>query len=201
MMAAEWVSLASCRIVGLIVTILVLFRLDRFAQLVGMNVDRRVIGNIVADDADAVDIQVPRPRRTSSARSAIICSRSLHWSCVIASDTGRPSWASALASLRVIWRLIPSSPLARFAFQAVVGQVIGKLKRLHLGLTTDICAPAHSVLRHNASSLTIRAGKLTVRRMRRLGYQLLKPPCYVQFVMLIRARRSEPQRTRRQTGR
>ena len=57
--------------------------------------------------------QVSSPRRTASDFSAMFCSRSLHWSRVMASDGGRPSVASFFASRRVSPLLKPSSPSAR----------------------------------------------------------------------------------------
>ena len=162
------------RVIRLVVTIFVFFRFDRFTQLIRMNIDGRVVGHIITNRRRRRRHPGPQTaphflgtlgnhllafaplvlRQGFRHRQSILSISSGFLACHVAADS--------------------QLTLRTLSFQAMFGQVVAKLQRLHLGLTTDICAPAHSVLRHNASSLTIRARKLTVRRMRRLGYQLAK---------------------------
>ena len=139
-------------IVQLVMPIFILFGLDRFAQLVGIDVDWRVVADIVADRC--------RRRGQPSAETAahVFCAFSdllLAFAPLVRGCRIRGRQAvTAILLCGDLGELAvqPQIPLGALALQPVIGKIVADLQRLDFTLASNIRAPAHSILRHATSS-------------------------------------------------
>ena len=143
------------RIVGLVVPVFVLLRLDRFAQLVGVNVRRRRVVDIVAHRGG----RGRHPGRQAPAHFlGPLGNQLLALAPLVLCDRfGDRNGVLGIAP-RLLARNAPAEAqlaLGALAFQSVSGQFVADIQRLDLFRASDVRAPAHSLLRHCQSSCKI----------------------------------------------
>ena len=139
-------------IVQLVVTVFVLFGLDRLAQLVRINIYRRIVADVIAHRRRR------RGQPCPETAAHVFCAFSdllLAFTPLIRGRRIRRREAVAAVLLRCHLRELaiqPQIPLGALALQPMIGKVVADFQRLDFALATNICAPAHSIFRHATSS-------------------------------------------------
>ena len=139
-------------VIHLVMAVFILFRLDRLAQLVRVDVDRGAIVNEVADARSRR--AEPGGQATAHGFGAFGDLLLAFAPLVLRDGVGcRDGIGGVLLGVALGQRTIEAElTLGQLSFQTEIRQFCRRLQRLDLRLASDVCAPAHSFLQHHITS-------------------------------------------------